>query len=104
MSKRLAFLEQTTASGSKDPFAWYGLALEYRSLQRLVDALRTFETLKAMAPDYVPMYLMAGNLLETMGRKNEARNWYEAGKVAARIKGDAHALSELESAIQAAVA
>ena len=33
-SKRLAFLQKTTAEGSPDPLAWYGLAMEYRKLER----------------------------------------------------------------------
>ncbi len=33
-NKRLAFLEKTTADGSTDPLAWYGLAMEYRKLER----------------------------------------------------------------------
>src|ERR1700678_394936 len=31
-SKRLEFLLKITAAGKADPFAWYGLAMEYRSL------------------------------------------------------------------------
>jgi len=100
-SKRLEFLQKLTASGNGDPFAWYGLAMEYRSLDRHGEALATFEALRARAPDYVPMYLMCGRLLETMGRHAEARAWLSAGVAAARTKGDAHALSELEAAIDA---
>jgi tetratricopeptide (TPR) repeat protein len=100
-SKRLAFLEQTTGAGSKDPFAWYCLALEYRNLERWDDALRTFETLRTNAPDYVPMYLMCGQMLEKLARKDDARVWLEQGIEAARQKRDTHALSELEAALGA---
>ena len=34
-SKRLVVLEKMTGSGSTDPFAWYGLAMEYKSLARV---------------------------------------------------------------------
>ncbi len=98
-SKRLEFLQKTTASGSDDPFVWYGLAMEYRSLERRDEALATFEALRARTPGYVPMYLMAGQLLEAMGRAADARAWLTAGIEAARRKGDAHAASELESAL-----
>jgi predicted Zn-dependent protease len=100
-SKRLAFLEKTTAEGNPDPFVWYGLAMEYRSLGRHDDALRTFESLRSRAPDYVPMYLMCGQMLEKMGRVDDARAWLTSGIAAARAKGDGHALSELEGALQA---
>jgi len=100
-SKRLAFLQKTTAEGSTDPLAWYGLAMEYRKLERWDEALQTFTTLRSMKPDYVPMYLMCGQMLEGLGRKDEAREWLEAGIEQARNKGESHALSELESALSA---
>jgi predicted Zn-dependent protease len=101
MSKRLAFLEKLTASGTDDPMAWYGLAQEYRSLQRNDDALATFTALRAKKPDYLAQYLMCGQLLQAMGRKDDAREWLRAGIAVARAKNDAHALSELESALAA---
>jgi predicted Zn-dependent protease len=99
MSKRLAFLEKITGEGSADPFAWYGLALEYKNLERWDDSLRTFETLKARSPDYVPMYLMAAQMLAANGRADEARAWATEGVREAKKKGDAHALSELEGVL-----
>ncbi len=101
MSKRLAFLEKTTAGGSKDPMAWYGLAMEYRSAGRHDEALQTFTTLRAQTPEYVAMYLMCGTMLDGLGRGEEARTWLEAGVDAAKKKGDSHALGELESALAA---
>ncbi len=103
MSKRLAFLEKMTAEGSADPFAWYGLALEYKNLERWDDALRTFETLKAKAPDYVAMYLMAAQMLAGAGRTEEARAWATDGMTQAKKKGDSHALSELEGVLSTLV-
>lgn len=101
MSKRLAYLEKATAGGSNDPFLWYGLALEYRSLDRNEDALATFTKLRASNPDYLPMFLMAGQLLEKLGRPADAREWLEAGIALAKKKGDSHAQGELESALAA---
>lgn len=99
MSKRLAFLEKTTKDGSKDPLAWYGLALEYANLGRLDDALATFEALKKIDAAYVPMYLMAGQHLATAGRKDEARAWLEEGIAKARAAGNTHALGEMENVL-----
>jgi predicted Zn-dependent protease len=100
-SKRLEFLQKHTASGAADAFAWYGLAMEYRSLDRHDDALATFEALRTNSPDYVPMYLMCGQMLEKLGRVDAARAWLAAGVEAARKKGDGHALGELEGALGA---
>jgi predicted Zn-dependent protease len=98
-NKRLAFLEKLTGEGSTDPLAWYGLAMEYRKLERWDDALTSFTALRDKNPDYVAMYLMCGQMLEGAGRRDEARAWMEAGVVRARAKGDSHALGELESAL-----
>ena len=98
-SKRLAVLEKMTAGGSKDPFAWYGLAMEYSGLGRLEDALRTFTHLRDLDQSYVPMYLMCGTMLAKAGRADEARQWFTEGIDAARDKGDNHALSELQTAL-----
>jgi tetratricopeptide (TPR) repeat protein len=99
LSKRLAMLEKMTSEGSQDPFAWYGLALEYRSLGRPDDAVATFTRLRAIDPGYVPQYLMCGSLLLDLGRHAEARDWLTEGATTARVKGDGHALSEIEDAL-----
>jgi predicted Zn-dependent protease len=100
VSKRLAYLEKLTSEGATDPFVWYGLALEYKTLGRLDDALRTFTSLRERAPDYVPMYLMCGQMLADAG-KSDARGWLEAGVTVARAKRDTHALGEIEAALDA---
>jgi predicted Zn-dependent protease len=100
-SKRLLFLEKMTAAGTDDPLAWYGLAMEYRNAERVDDALRTFEVLRAKKPDYVAMYLMCGQMLDTNGKKEDARAWLTAGVDQAKKKGDSHALGEIESALAA---
>lgn len=101
-SKRLLVLEKMTAGGSKDPFAWYGLALEYKGLGRHDDAVATFAKLRELDAGYVPQYLMCGALLLELGRAAEAREWLTEGIATARAKGDTHALSELESALAGA--
>ena len=100
-SKRLAFLEKTTADGSTDPLAWYGLAMEYRKLERWDEALQTFTALRTMKPDYVALYLMCGQMLGGIQRNDEARSWMEEGIVQAKAKGDSHAMGELQSALDA---
>ena len=99
MSKRLAVLEKMTSAGSTDPFAWYGLALEYKSVGRPDDAVATFVKLRALDPAYVAQYLMCGTLLLELGRPAEAGEWLQQGIATARAKGDSHALSELQDAL-----
>jgi predicted Zn-dependent protease len=95
MSKRLAFLEKMLADGKADSFGHYCLALEYKGLERVDDALRTFELLRAKDPGYVPMFLMCGTMLLDAGRNDAAREWLEAGVAAASKAGDTKALGEL---------
>ena len=42
-SKRLDFLLKMTSSDKADSFTWYALALEYKGLGRVEDALATFQ-------------------------------------------------------------
>jgi predicted Zn-dependent protease len=97
MSKRLEMLEKMAAQ-SAEPFARYALALEYGKAERWNEALATFEALRAASPDYLPMYLMAGQLLIERQRGAEACQWLEAGIELARRMGDTKALGELDAA------
>jgi predicted Zn-dependent protease len=97
MSKRLEMLEKMAAQ-SADPFARYALAMEYAKVERWDDALATFQALRSASPDYLPMYLMAGQLLIDRQRGAEACQWLEAGIDLARRTGDTKALGELDAA------
>jgi predicted Zn-dependent protease len=97
--KRLLFLEDLTQKGSTDALAWYGLAMEYKGRGRVDDAISAFEKLKSLHPDYVAMFLMAGETLSKAGRGADAKVWLEAGITCAKKVGNSHALSELEGAL-----
>jgi tetratricopeptide (TPR) repeat protein len=98
-SKRLDFLVKMTSAGKADSFTWYALALEYKGLGQVEDALTTFQRLRQLDEDYVPMYLMCGTMLIEASRRDEAKEWLSAGLHAARKKGDAHAAGEIEGAL-----
>lgn len=97
MNKRLEMLKKLTSSGSGDSFAFYALALEYRKEGQIDEAVSTFSTLKARDAGYLPMYLMAGQMLVEAERVAEARSWLEAGLELARARGDGKTAGELES-------
>ena len=98
-SKRLDFLVKMTSSDKADSFTWYALALEYKGLGQVEDALATFQKLRQRDEHYVPMYLMCGTMLIEAGRRADAKEWLSAGLAAARKKGDAHAAGEIEGAL-----
>ena len=79
MNKRLAMLEKLTSSAQADSFAFYCLALEYRKEGRVDDAVRAFETLRARDAGYLPMYLMAGQMLREAARTADASAWLKQG-------------------------
>jgi tetratricopeptide (TPR) repeat protein len=95
---RLGMLETMVAAKPDDPFPRYGLAMEYKKLGRHDEAHATFGELIARHGDYLPAYLMHGNLLEAMGRSEEAVAVYQRGIEVARAARDDHALSELQAA------
>ena len=97
MNKRLEVLEKMVKSGAGDSFASYALAMEYRKEHREQDALQTFSALRQRDPDYLPMYLMAGQIYVAAARWQEARDWLEAGIALAKVKGNHQALGELEA-------
>ena len=82
-SKRLEVLLKMTASAQADSFTWYALALEYKGLGRVDDAVSTFTALRRKDATYVPMYLMCGTMLTESGRAAEAQEWLSAGVSAA---------------------
>lgn len=101
-NKRLLFLEQMLQSGQADSFARYALGMEYRKEGRVEEALRTFSELRALDENYVPQYLMAGQMLLEAGRTEEGKSWLSTGIEVARRQGDSHAESELEAALASA--
>lgn len=99
MPTRLELLQKMVEKGSTDPFVHYGLAMEYRSLGQIEEAGRAFAEMEARFPDYLPQYLMAAQLHEKQGRKDEARRAAEAGLALARRKGDSKTEAEIEGFI-----
>ena len=99
MSKKLEMLEKLIAGGSKDPFHFYAYALEMKSLERWQDSMGAFEKLRELDPKYVPQYLMAGGVALQLGKRDDARAWFQQGIERARASGNAHALSELQQAL-----
>ena len=94
MSKRLAFLEKITGEGSKDPFAWYGLAMEYAGLGRPDDALATFGKLRALVASNLPPERLLASLLTTLGEMHRARPALSAMMLREAMSGGEHLSSE----------
>lgn len=73
----------------------YMLALE---LQKEAEHQRSLELLTELMQDevpYVPAFLMAGQQLTTLQRKDEAKVAFQQGIACARTQGNEHAASEM---------
>lgn len=96
---RLEILKQMVQQNPHDSFSRYGLAMEYRNRGDLEEAVRQFRELIATDPGYAYAYFHGGQTLERLGRLEEAGTMYRAGVEAARAKGDEHARSEIQGAL-----
>jgi predicted Zn-dependent protease len=65
------------------------------------EAVAEFRETARRRPEYVPTYLMLGQVLQGLGRDAEAAAAYEHGLAAAARSNDMHARSELEQALEA---
>ena len=66
-------IEEMLAEDPNDPFLRYGLAMEHVSAGQDEEAVRCFQGLLQVAPDYVPAYMQAGRVLTRLNREDEAR-------------------------------
>jgi tetratricopeptide (TPR) repeat protein len=98
-STRLDILKNMVAQRPNDSFLRYGLAMEYRNSGDLEAAVREFDGLMAADPDYAATYFHAGQTLERLGKLDEAREIYRKGIEVTTRKGEQHALSELQGAL-----
>ncbi len=98
--QRLATFRKMVEQRPDEPFVRYSLAMAYRSAGKGEDSAREFEELARRAPDYVPTYLMLGQVLEGLGRVDEAAHAYERGIAAATRMSEAHARNELGQALE----
>lgn len=96
---RIEALKQIVAANPKDTFARYGLAMAHIQAGSLEEAVSEFREIVASDPGYCYAWFHCGQTLEKLGRTEEAREVYRQGIEAAARKGDTHARSELQAAL-----
>lgn len=94
---RRQMLEEFVAKKPNDAFSRYGLAMECMNSGDPSAADGHFRSLIEFNADYIPAYLMYGQLLARESRNEEARQVLSKGIAAATKKGDEHARSEMEA-------
>ncbi len=90
-------LEEFVAKKPDDAFSRYGLAMECMNSGDPSAADQHFRALLEHNADYIPAYLMYGQLLVRQSRTSEAKQILSSGMAAAAKKGDQHARSEMET-------
>jgi len=94
---RRQMLEEFVSKKPDGAFSLYGLAMECMNSGDTSAADTHFCALLERNADYIPAYLMYGQLLARESRTGEARQILSTGIAAAAKKGDQHARSEMEA-------
>jgi Flp pilus assembly protein TadD len=79
-----------------DTFARYGVAMELIKTGQLGIAVEEFKKVIGIDATYSAAYYQGGQVLEKLGRLDEAREFYRTGIATTK---DAHARSELQAAL-----
>jgi Tfp pilus assembly protein PilF len=98
-NNRLEILRGMITANPNDSFARYGLAMEYVKNGDLEDAAREFKQLLEANPNYAAGYFHGGQVLEKLGKIDEARALYQKGIEVTTASGDLHTRSELQAAM-----
>lgn len=99
MTNRLEILKSLAAQNPSDNFTRYSLATEFAKAGRLEEAVAEFRALLAMNPDYAAAYYQAGQVLEQLGKTDEAREMYRQGIEVTTRQGNPHACEQLQLAL-----
>lgn len=83
-----------------DPELRYMLAMEYVSSGDDMRAVRCFQELIDIAPNYPPAYHQAGRSLQRLNRVTEARDILSKGIPIAQKQGDQHAAGEMTELLE----
>ncbi|MEZ4825827.1 MAG: tetratricopeptide repeat protein [Bacteroidia bacterium] len=94
LQQLLSFLE----TAPTDSFTLYSVAYEYLSLGETETAIKYFQQLKSLHPEYIGTYYHLGKALEKSGDKTTAAEIYQSGIDMANKLRDRHALAELQTA------
>lgn len=98
-SERLRALEALLAQDPGNDFARYGLAMEWAKAGQWERAAAEFRILLERNPDYAAAYYQAGQVLERLGRIEEARQVYRKGIEVHTRQGNRHAREEIQAAL-----
>jgi len=94
--ERLEQLLEFYKEDPKDPFTFYGIAMEYLK-SKPQEAEKYFDLLRQEHADYLAAYYQAGSLNIALGNSEKAKKILEEGIEIAKAARDNHTLAELRS-------
>lgn len=97
---RLSKLQKMLDRQPGDPFTLYAIGLEHKKAGRAEQAIEFLDRCIQFDPGYCYAFFQKGQILESTGDIESAKAAYRQGINAATLKGDNHARSELEGALQ----
>ena len=100
MSEKLPKLIAMLEKQPNDPFLLYGIAIEHKNANDPTNAIAYLDRCIDADPNYCYAYFQRGQVCEMKGDTEGARQSYNDGIAAAKRAGDAHALSEIDGALQ----
>jgi predicted Zn-dependent protease len=100
MTDRLDKLQVMLQKQPDDPFLLYALAMELRKAGRVDEAAGTFQRVIEVDPLYCYAYYQLGQLHASQSRIDAAKKVLTEGIAAAGRKGDGHARTELQAALE----
>jgi len=93
---KLQGLREILALDPKNSFARYGVAMELAGRGETDAALKEYDTLLTLNPDYTAGYFMSAQTLSASGRTQEAIERLKSGIGCAARSGNKHAMSEMQ--------
>jgi Tfp pilus assembly protein PilF len=97
---RIEKIVEFLAQQPQDNFLRHALALEYIKIGEDIKARDLFIEILSQSPDYVGSYYHLAKLLEKLGQRSDAIDWYEKGMAASKLAKDDHAYRELQGAYE----
>lgn len=94
---KIAALREILEMDPKNSFARYGIAMELVGQNQTEAALKEFDTLLKIDPNYTAGYFMSAQTLVSVGRTQEAKERLTEGIGCAARSGNSHALNEMQS-------
>lgn len=98
MKKRLEQLKKMLAEDPNDGFIRFAIAMEYKNLDMLDKAIKEFNDLKKLDPEYVGLYYHLAACYSEVEDFDNAIIIYNEGIIIAENQKDQHAKAELMNA------